>query len=115
MGSYVASPLKVDGTLEQWQPLLLLRWQVPGMGAPPPTQYPGMPPGAYGAAMPAGDMSSLNSGVRNMSVDENGGFVRQAGAPGEPPVGVLPHQYAAQQYAAQYGQNQNLLRSNSYQ
>lgn len=89
------------------------------MGAPAPTQYPGippgMPPGAYGAAMPAaGDMSSLNSGVRNMSVDENGGFVRP-GAPTEALPGLMPQHYAQQQYAAQYGQNQNLLRSNSYQ
>ena len=98
----------------------LLR-QVPLM-PPAPTQYPGippgMPPGAYGAVMPAGDMSSLNSGVRNMSVDENGSYLRQPqqqGAPAEPLPGVMPQHYAAQQYAAQYGTNQNLLRSNSYQ
>lgn len=77
-----------------------------------------MPPGAYGAPIPAaGDMSSLNSGVRNMSVDENGGFMPPH-PPAEPLPGVLPQHYAQQQqqqYAAQYGQNPNLLRSNSYQ
>lgn len=83
---------------------------------PAPTQYPGippgMPPGAYGVPVPAGDLNSLNSGVRNMSVDENGGFVRPQ-QPADPNLGQ-PH-YAQQQYAAQYGHNQNILRSNSYQ
>ena len=59
-------------------------------------------------------MSSLNSGVRNMSVDENGGFMPPQ-THAEPLPGVMP-QYFAQQYAAQHSQqNPNLLRSNSYQ
>ena len=93
--------------------------QVP-LAPPAPTQYPGIPPGlqpgVYGA--PMSDMSSLNSGVRNMTVDENGGFIRHPQMAPPLPPGVLPPQYAQQQYAAQYGapaSNPHLLRSNSYQ
>ncbi len=52
---------------------------------------------------------SLNSGVANMTVDENGGFVP---ASGQVPAGHLPPGITPQQYAQQ---NPYLLRSNSYQ
>ncbi len=53
------------------------------MMPPQPTAYPGIPPGmpappGYGV-VPGTDMRSLNSGVANMTVDENGGFVPATG------------------------------------
>ena len=92
------------------------------MMPPQPTAYPGIPPGmppaGYSGVVPGTDMRSLNSGVANMTVDENGGFVPASGQVpvGHLPPGMTPQQHAQQQYAQRYAQqNAHLLRSNSYQ